>query len=58
MSTFHTRAMTLPNGTAVRTASTRVEAELTDEELFERYPAVAEIMVRWTLERMSDAEQL
>ncbi|MFJ8162248.1 hypothetical protein ACIRBY_15135 [Streptomyces sp. NPDC096136] len=56
MSKFHTRAMTLPNGTAVRTTSTRAEVELTDEELFERYPAVAEIMVRWSLERMGDAE--
>ncbi|WP_157880478.1 hypothetical protein [Streptomyces katrae] len=56
MSKFHTRATTLPNRTDVRIGPTRAGAELSDEELLERYPAVAEIMARWNLERMSDAE--
>ncbi|GAA0272435.1 hypothetical protein GCM10010302_07540 [Streptomyces polychromogenes] len=56
MSKLRTTAMTLPKRTDVRTAPTRPEAELSNEELLERYPAVAEIMARWSLERMIDAE--
>ncbi|MEV7547868.1 hypothetical protein [Streptomyces sp. NPDC089915] len=56
MSKLRTTAMTLPNRTAVRTTPERPRTELSNEELLERYPAVAEIMARWNLERMSDTE--
>lgn len=56
MSKLRTTAMTLPNRTAVRTTPEHPRPELSNEELLERYPAVAEIMARWNLERMSDAE--
>ncbi|RKT08654.1 hypothetical protein BX286_6767 [Streptomyces sp. 3211.6] len=56
MSKFRTREMTVPSRTAVCTVPARAEVELSNEELLERYPAVAEIMARWNLERMSDAE--
>ncbi|MFD8144044.1 hypothetical protein [Streptomyces sp. NPDC059708] len=56
MSKLRTTAMTLPNRTAARTTPERPRPELSNEELLERYPAVAEIMARWNLERMSDTE--
>ncbi|MFG2668531.1 hypothetical protein ACGFY6_30380 [Streptomyces sp. NPDC048387] len=56
MSKLRTTATTLPKQSAVRTTPTRPEAELSNEELLERYPAVAEIMARWSIERMHDAE--
>ncbi|MFF1343940.1 hypothetical protein ACFVYT_39985 [Streptomyces sp. NPDC058290] len=47
MTEFHTRVMTLSNGTAVRTIATGAETDLSDAEFLERYPSVAEILARW-----------
>lgn len=53
MREFHIRMMTLPNGTVVRTTLSNAHADLSDEELLERYPAVAEILARWEREEAS-----
>lgn len=50
MSEFHTREMTLSNGDVVRTVLSGVGADLSDAELLERYPRVAEILARWERE--------
>ncbi|MEV0411293.1 hypothetical protein AB0I68_10930 [Streptomyces sp. NPDC050448] len=53
MTEFHTRAMTLSNGTAVRTVLTGADADLSDAEFLERYPRVAELLARWEGEQAS-----
>ncbi|MEV7520178.1 hypothetical protein [Streptomyces sp. NPDC091371] len=47
---YRTRVMTLSDGTPLRTVLGGADADLSDAEILERYPRVAEILARWECE--------
>ncbi|MFJ8015561.1 hypothetical protein [Streptomyces sp. NPDC096339] len=44
---YRTRVMTLSDGTPIRAVLGGADADMSDAELLERYPRVAEILARW-----------